>query len=50
MGAIDVGIGVSAIGLGLVLEWSGFTWTYLCAGGVVLVGALMFALVQYKTQ
>lgn len=50
MGAIDVGIGVSAIGLGLVLEWSNFTWTYLCAGVVVLVGALMFALVQYKTQ
>jgi MFS family permease len=50
MGAIDVGIGVSAIGLGLVLEWSNFTWTYLCAGVVVLVGALLFAVITFSPQ
>jgi predicted MFS family arabinose efflux permease len=48
MGAIDVGIGASAIGLGLVLEWSGFTWTYLGAGMVVLIGALVFAMVTFR--
>jgi MFS family permease len=48
MGAIDVGIGISSIGLGLVLEWSGFTWTYLGAGMVVLIGALMFAVVTFR--
>src|SRR5262245_9355066 len=50
MGAIDVGIGVSAVGLGLVLEWSNFTWTYLCAGAVVLVGALMFAVGAFSQE
>jgi len=50
MGAIDVGIGISAIGLGLVLEWRGFTWTYLGAGIVVLIGALMFAIVTFRQQ
>ena len=49
-GAIDVGIGVSAVGLGLLLEWSNFTWTYLCAGVVVLVGALLFAVVTFSQK
>ncbi|HKA52052.1 MAG TPA: MFS transporter, partial [Candidatus Binatia bacterium] len=50
MGAIDVGIGVSAVGLGLVLERTNFTWTYLCAGVVVLLGALLFALVTFSQR
>jgi predicted MFS family arabinose efflux permease len=50
MGAIDVGIGVSAIGLGLLLEWRGFTWIYLCAGMVVLLGALLFAVVTVRQR
>ena len=39
MMAFDIGIGLRAIVLGLVLEYSNFTVMYLCAGAVVLVGA-----------
>lgn len=39
MGAFDIGVGFSAIGLGWVLEYSDFTTMYLCAAGIALVGA-----------
>jgi MFS family permease len=43
MGAFDVGMGLGAIGLGLLLEHTSFTVMYLCAGGVSLIGAVIFA-------
>jgi MFS family permease len=46
MGAFDIGVGLSAIGLGLVLEHSNFTVTYLCAAGIALIGGSVFALVS----
>ncbi len=39
MGAFDIGVGLSSIGLGLVLEASSFTVTFLCAAGIGLLGA-----------
>ena len=39
MGAFDVGVGLSSIGLGLVLEATNFTTTFLCAASIGLVGA-----------
>ncbi len=39
MGAFDVGVGIGAMGLGLVLEYTDFTVTFLCAGGLALMGA-----------
>ena len=40
MGAFDVGVGLSSILLGAVLEYTDFTVMFLCAGGVALVGAI----------
>ena len=39
MGAFDVGVGLSSIGLGLVLEATSFPVTFLCAAGIGLCGA-----------
>ena len=39
MGAFDVGVGLSSIGLGLVLEATSFRVTFLCAAGIGLFGA-----------
>jgi predicted MFS family arabinose efflux permease len=39
MGAFDVGVGLSSIGLGLILEATDFTVTFLCAAGIGLCGA-----------
>ena len=39
MGAFDVGVGLSAIGLGIVLQHTSFTVMYLCAAGIALCGA-----------
>lgn len=39
MGAFDVGFGLSAVGLGVILEHTNFTVMYLCAAGIALVGA-----------
>lgn len=44
MGAFDVGVGLSAIGLGQVLERTDFTTTYLCAAGIAFIGGSAFAL------
>ena len=46
MGAFDIGVGLSAIGLGIVLEQTNFTVTYLCAAGIALIGGGVFALVS----
>ena len=40
MGAFDVGVGLSSIVLGAVLEYTDFTAMFLCAGGVALGGAI----------
>ena len=40
MGAFDVGVGLSSIALGAVLEYTDFMVMFLCAGGVALVGAI----------
>jgi len=40
MMAFDIGVGVSAIGLGQVLERTDFTTMYLCAAGIALIGTL----------
>jgi MFS family permease len=50
MGAFDVGVGLSAIGLGQVLEHTDFTTTYLCAAGIALVGGGAFALVTLRQR
>lgn len=47
MGAFDVGFGLSAIGLGLVLEYTNFTVMYQCAAGIALIGAGAFAAVTF---
>ena len=39
MGAFDVGVGLSSIGLGLILEATNFTVTFLCAASIGLCGA-----------
>jgi MFS family permease len=44
MMAFDIGVGLSAIGLGQVLEYTNFTVMYLWAGGVALIGALAVAI------
>ncbi|MEW6297833.1 MAG: MFS transporter [Thermodesulfobacteriota bacterium] len=38
MAAFDIGVGLSAIGLGIVLEHTNFTVMYLCAAGVAFIG------------
>jgi MFS family permease len=38
MAAFDIGVGLSAIGLGMVLEHTNFTIMYLCAASVAFVG------------
>ncbi|MCS6927037.1 MAG: MFS transporter, partial [Candidatus Binatia bacterium] len=38
MAAFDIGVGLSAIGLGMVLEHTNFTIMYLCAAGVAFIG------------
>lgn len=50
MGAFDVGVGLSAIGLGQVLEKTDFTTTYLCAAGIALIGGGAFALATLKER
>jgi MFS family permease len=37
--AFDIGHGLSAMGLGLILEQTNFTVMYLCTGGIALAGA-----------
>ncbi len=44
MGAFDVGVGLSAIVLGQVLEYTNFTVMYTCAASVALIGGGVFAL------
>jgi MFS family permease len=39
MGAFDVGVGLSAIGLGIVLQHTSYTVMYLCAAGIALCAA-----------
>ncbi len=39
MGAFDVGVGLSSVGLGLVLGATSFPVTFLCAAGIGLFGA-----------
>jgi MFS family permease len=39
MGAFDVGMGLSAIGLGIVLQHTSYTVMYLCAAGIALCAA-----------
>ncbi len=48
MGAFDVGVGLSAIGLGQVLERTDFTTTYLCAAGIAFIGGGTFALASLR--
>jgi predicted MFS family arabinose efflux permease len=48
MGAFDVGVGLSAIGLGQVLERTDFTTTYLCAAAIAFVGGGVFALAALR--
>lgn len=50
MGAFDVGVGLSAIGLGMVLERTDFTTTYLCAAGIALIGGGGFALATLRQR
>jgi MFS family permease len=50
MGAFDVGVGLSAIGLGQVLEYTSFTVMYTCAAGVALLGGVVFALLTVQRQ
>jgi MFS family permease len=50
MGAFDIGIGLSAIGFGLLLEQTNFTVMYQCAAGVALVGAGAFAAVTFRQR
>jgi len=40
MGAFDVGVGLSSIILGIVLDYTNFTVMFSCAGGVALVGLI----------
>jgi MFS family permease len=47
MMAFDIGVGLSAIGLGQVLEYTSFTVMYLCSAGIALIGAGAFAAVTY---
>jgi MFS family permease len=39
MMAFDIGMGIGAVGLGQVLEYTSFTVMYLCTAGIALVGA-----------
>lgn len=50
MGAFDIGVGLSAIVLGQVLERTNFTTTYLCAAGIALIGGGSFALASLKKE
>jgi MFS family permease len=43
MGAFDVGVGLSAIGLGMVLQYTNFTVMYTCAASVAFIGGSIFA-------
>jgi predicted MFS family arabinose efflux permease len=50
MGAFDVGVGLSAIGLGIVLQYTDYTILYLSAAGIVLFsgGACMAVAFQQR--
>lgn len=50
MMAFDIGVGLSAIGLGLVLERTNFTVMYLCAGGIALIGAIAVAASTWRHE
>jgi MFS family permease len=50
MGAFDVGVGLSAIGLGQVLERTDFTTMYLCAAGIALIGGGAFAVATWRQR
>jgi len=50
MGAFDVGVGLSAIGLGQILERTDFTTTYLCAAGIAFIGGGAFALATLRQR
>jgi len=50
MGAFDVGVGLSAIGLGIVLQHTSFTVLYLCAAGIALFGAGACAAVTFMRR
>ncbi|MGH8010192.1 MAG: MFS transporter, partial [Candidatus Binatia bacterium] len=43
MGAFDIGVGLGATGLGLILEHTSFTVMYLYAAGIAFLGAGVFA-------
>ncbi len=47
MGAFDVGVGLSAIGLGIVLQHTSFAVMYLCAAGIALCGGGACAAVTF---
>lgn len=47
MMAFDIGVGLSAIGLGQVLERTDFTTMYLCAAGIAMIGALAVTAVTF---
>jgi MFS family permease len=46
----DVGVGLSAIGLGQVLQQTDFTTMYLYAGGIALVGTIAMIASAVKEQ
>ena len=48
MGAFDVGVGLSAIGLGQVLDRTDFTTTFLCAAAIAFIGGGVFALASLR--
>lgn len=50
MGAFDIGVGLGATGLGLVLEHTNFTIMYLCAAAIAFLGAGVFAAVTAWQQ
>jgi MFS family permease len=47
MGAFDVGVGLSAMGLGIVLQHTNFTVLYLCAAGIALFGGVACAVMTF---
>ena len=48
MGAFDVGVGLSSIGLGQILEYTNFTTTYLCAAGIAFTGGSIFSIASLR--
>ncbi|MET0513746.1 MAG: MFS transporter [Nitrospiraceae bacterium] len=50
MMAFDIGVGLSAIGLGQVLQRTDFSTMYLCAGGIALVGTVAVTIATVMEQ